>query len=284
LAKGSVDVGRFDAGRSRTGGREPGRLGQEIERAQVAVTGFGEEIDRGGSEDIAGEAGATNVPVEIGGNVFARQGMELMDGAYAAEDGALDREPQAFEQVIVSEQDEGEGAALTAPKAQEHAEFLQSRCGVVLCIVEGEHKGDGLNVGEVFFKREEVAAAFEARAFAELGEQDLKHPGGRKRGLGNEQGQVSFGFEPAHPGFEQRAFSGAGGTGEHHHSAQGGGGVELEHGFAAACGMKGVGAFVIWSEWYAQQAPCAQEFIKGGVFGSGVFSGHSYFLHCRFGC
>ena len=131
-----MDMAGFDGGCARTGGGEPGSLGKEIDGAQVAVTGFGEEIYRGGSEDIAGEAGAVDVPVEVGGNVLAWQGMELVDGADATEDGALNREPQAFEQVIVPEQDEGEGAALTAPKAQEHAEFLQGRCGVVLRIVE----------------------------------------------------------------------------------------------------------------------------------------------------
>jgi hypothetical protein len=146
------------------------------------------------------------MPVEVGGDVLAGQGVELVGGADAAEEGALDGESQAAEQVVVAEQDEGERAAGSASEAQEHAQFLQGGGGVVLRVVEYEHEGHGLDVGEVFFECEQVGAAFEAGAFAELGEKDFEHAGGRERGLGDEQRQVGLGFEPAHPGFEQRAF------------------------------------------------------------------------------
>ena len=215
LAQGGVDVGGFDVGCSGTSGCEPGGLGEEVEGSRVSFAGLGEEIDGGGGEDLAVESGEGDVPVEVGSDVLAGQGMELVGGADPAEDGALDGEAQAAEQVVVTEQDEGERAAGAASEAQEHAEFLQGCGGVVLRVVEDEHEGHGLDVGEVFFEREQVGAAFEPGTFAEFGQKDFEHAGGRERGLGDEQRQVALGFEPSHPGFEQRAFPGAGGTGEH---------------------------------------------------------------------
>src|SRR5690606_8006913 len=95
LAQGGVDVVGFDGERVLAGGGKPGGLGQEAEGARVAFAGFGQQIDGRGSEDVAVESGAGDVPVEVGGDVFAWQWSQGGGGTDAAEQGPLDAQAQA---------------------------------------------------------------------------------------------------------------------------------------------------------------------------------------------
>ena len=184
LAQCGVDVLGFDRGSGGTGGGDPCGLGQEVEDPGVALAGLGQQIDRGWREDVAIQAGAADMPVEVGGDVLAGQRGEHGGGTHAGEEGALDREAQTAEQVFVAEQDESEGAALATPQAQEHADFLERRAGIILGVVESEHESERIDIGEVFFQDHEVGAAFEAGAFAELGEKDFENAGGRRAKTG----------------------------------------------------------------------------------------------------
>ena len=149
--------------------------------------GLGEQVDGGGLEDVAIQSGAADLPVEVGGDRGRGEG-----GSTAV---ALMREKRARwterrrlpSRYSSPSEHEGEGAALAAAETQEHADFLQGGSRVVLGVVEDEHEGERVDVGEVFFEHEEVGAALEAGALAELGEQDFEHAGGRERGLGDEQ-------------------------------------------------------------------------------------------------
>ena len=62
--------------------------------------------------------------------------------------------------------------------------------------VEDEDEGDGIEFGQVFFEGEEVGAAFEARAFAEFGQDDFQDAGGGKRGWVMSRGRKRFGSRP----------------------------------------------------------------------------------------
>jgi len=279
LAQGGVDMVGFDGERVLAGGGEPGGLGQEAKGSRVAFAGFGQQIDSGGSEDVAVESGAGDVPVEVRGDVFAGQRSQGSGGTDATEQGALDAEAQAAQQVVVAQHDEGKGTAVSAAQAEEEAKFFEGRAGVVLGVVKDEHEGDGFEVGEVFFQQEQVGGAFEPGAFAEFGQEDFEDAGGGQRGLGDEERQEPFGFEPGEPGLEQRAFACAGAAGQHHDAAQGGGGVQKTKGFAVGGAGKEFVCFVVGSKGRAAQPPGAQQIVEGGGFGQtgGGFSAHSWF-------
>ena len=70
-----------------------------------------------------------------------------------------------------------------------------------------EVEGNRVELGEVFFEDEQVGAALEARAFAELGQDDFEDAGDGKRGLSDEQGQEAFWLQRGHPTFEHGAFA-----------------------------------------------------------------------------
>ena len=279
LAQGALDVGGTDGGFSESRGGDPGGLGQKVECSRVAFAGLGEEIDGGGSEDLAVESGAADVPVNVGGDLLAGQGLELVGGAHPREQGSLDGEAQGAEQVVVAQEDEGERAALASAQAKEHADFLKRRSRVVLRVVEDQEQGERVDVGEMFFQGQEVGAAFEVGALPEFGEQDFQNAGGRERGLGDEHGQVAFGIETAQPGLEQGGLAGAGRTGERHDPAQGGGGVQKGQDLLVASGRERV--LFIGGEGHAHQAPGAKKIFDGGFF---FFSAHSCCPGCRSGC
>jgi hypothetical protein len=101
--QGFVDVLGPDGERAIVGGGDPGGLGEQAEDAGIAFAGFCEHVGGGRAEDVAVEAGAGDVPVEVAGDVFERQFDESCGGADACEEGALDREAQAAKEVVVAE-------------------------------------------------------------------------------------------------------------------------------------------------------------------------------------
>ena len=121
LAQRFVDMVGLDGERSAAGGGDPGGLGEEAEDAGIAFAGFGEHVEGGGIEDVALESGARQVPVEVSGDVFAREFRESRRGADAGEEGALDGEAQAAEKVVVAEEDHGHGASPSASGSQKQA-------------------------------------------------------------------------------------------------------------------------------------------------------------------
>jgi hypothetical protein len=193
-------------------------------------------------------------------------------GADAREQGSLDREAQGAQEVFVAEQDQGEGAAGAPSQAQEQADFLQGGSGVVLGVVEQEHEGDRIEIGEVLLEGEQVAAALEAGALAQLGQEHFEHAGGREGGLGDEQGQEPFGFEALGPSAGQGGFAGARGAGEKHDAAQGGGGVQQRERLALAGAGEEFGFLGRGGKRDHAQPPGAQQLFQGGRFG---FSAHS---------
>jgi len=190
-----MDMICFDRGFTKSCGGEPCGLGQEIEGSWVALAGFGEQIGGGLGEDVAIQAGAAQMPAQVGSDVLAGQGLELVGGTDAGEQGALDGETQAAQQIVVAQKDEAEGGALARPQPQKHADFLQDESGVVLGVVEDEQQGERVNVGEMFFKDQQIGASLEAGMFSEFGEEDFEHAGGRERGLGNEQTDAEIGAD-----------------------------------------------------------------------------------------
>ena len=258
-----MDVLGLDGERVAAGGGDPCGLGEQAEDAGIAFAGFGEQVGGGRVKDFALESGAGDVPVEVGGDVLAGEFDEPCGGADAGEEGALDGEAQAAEEVVVAEKDHGHGTAASASGSQKQADFFECGGGVVLGVVEDEHEGDGFEFGEVFFQKQEVAGALEAGAFTEFGEQDFQDSCGREVGVGNEQRQEAFGFEAGDPAFEECAFAGARGAGQEHEAAQGGCGVEQFEGFAVtACGEE-LRGFFVRRKGCAVQAPCAQEVFEG---------------------
>ena len=103
MAQRFVDMVGLDGERTAAGGGDPCGLGEQAEDAEIAFAGLGEHVGGGGVEDVAVEAGAGDVPVEVAGDVFERQFDESCGGADACEEGALDREAQAAKEVVVAE-------------------------------------------------------------------------------------------------------------------------------------------------------------------------------------
>ena len=126
LAQGAMDVGGQDLGGGFARGGEPCGLGEEVECSGVSLAGLGEQVDGGGIEDVALQAGATDLPVEVCGDLVAFEGGEHGGGTDAREEGALHRQAQAAKEVFVAGEHEGKGAArekgvsqkkLTSPSA-----------------------------------------------------------------------------------------------------------------------------------------------------------------------
>ena len=152
LREGGVDVLGFDGGGGGTSSDEPCGLGEEVEGSGIAGACFGKKVECGGSDNVTLESGTTDLPLEVGGDGFAGQRLEVEGCADAREQRALDGKAHAFEQVFIAAKNEGEGGALLAAEAKEHADFIEGWGGVVLGIIEHEHEGDGVHVGEMFFQ------------------------------------------------------------------------------------------------------------------------------------
>jgi hypothetical protein len=67
-----------DRGGVSASGDEPGGLGEEVEGSGDGIEGFGEEVDGSWGEDVAIEAGLTDVPVEVRWVVVAGKSGEFM--------------------------------------------------------------------------------------------------------------------------------------------------------------------------------------------------------------
>ena len=78
-----MDVIWLDGGGVSARGDEPGGLGEEAECSGDGIGGFGEQVDGSWSEDIAIEAGLTDVPVEVVWDVATWKSGEFMGSADA---------------------------------------------------------------------------------------------------------------------------------------------------------------------------------------------------------
>ena len=136
LSQGEMDVLRKDLLGLLSSGGEPGGLGEQIEGSGIALGGLGQQVDGGGLEDVAIQAGPAEVPAEVAGEQLAWQRGELVGGADAREQGALDREAKAAQEVLVTEEHESKGVAPGCAETEEEADFLQGRGGIVLGVVE----------------------------------------------------------------------------------------------------------------------------------------------------
>jgi len=182
LSERGLDVGGLNVEDALPGGGEPCVLSEQAEQAGVAFAGLREQVDGGRSEDVALQPGASYVPVEVIGDGFFWQWPEAGGGGDPAQQRSLDAEFEAVEKVVVSEQDQAEGASGPASEAEQQAQFLECGSGVVLRVVEDEHEGERFDPGEVLFECEQVGRAFEAAAFAEFGQQRFENAGEKNKG------------------------------------------------------------------------------------------------------
>jgi len=161
---------------------------------------------------------------------------------------------QGVEQVGVADEDQREGWLVGQVEAQQQADLLDGRGGIVLRLVKDDHWRYRPKAAQGFLHAAKACSPMEAWLCAKPGEQAAEHPAGTQGGLCDDQRAVCLGIEGADPVGGQRAFARAVITAQEHHAAQG---CALLEQFKCPCGLLGFKERLprAFNEWHAVHAP-----------------------------
>ena len=157
-------------------------------------------------------------------------GLEAEVSAQAGEEGPVVTQLKGTQEVIVAEEDEGEGGLVGQVEAEEEAHLLQGGVGEVLGLVEHDDEGAMFEFGQGAFEALEVGLAAEAGSLAELGDERGQDAGAGEGGLGEGDGGEESRIQSADPPTGEGTLADAIGTADQKGAPEGGGVIELATG------------------------------------------------------